>query len=164
MRVEVCDIDLKRCILHLAFNYLVKKGQRVRKDTKTHQDRYLAIDPVTCAMISEHLEVTRANLADFGLALPADAYVFSNDPKGVTPWNPDWATHKAGELAVAAGVKLNIKGLRHYTASLPTARGSVRFAQYRGTWAIAVAGLPPSGTTPILYRRLTGEPPPTSHN
>ena len=34
-----------------------------------------------------------------------------------TPWNPDWATHKASDLAAAAGVKLNIKGLRHYTAS-----------------------------------------------
>ena len=34
-----------------------------------------------------------------------------------SPWNPDWATHKASDLAAAAGVKLNIKGLRHYTAS-----------------------------------------------
>jgi len=36
---------------------------------------------------------------------------------GARPWNPDWATHKASDLAAAAGVKLNIKGLRHYTAS-----------------------------------------------
>jgi integrase len=51
------------------------------------------------------------------LELPKAAYVFSNDPAGANPWNPDWATHKASDLAVAAGVKLNIKGLRHYTAS-----------------------------------------------
>jgi hypothetical protein len=36
---------------------------------------------------------------------------------GANPWNPDWATHKASDLAAAADVKLNIKGLRHYTAS-----------------------------------------------
>ena len=36
---------------------------------------------------------------------------------GANPWNPDWATHNASDLAAAAGVKLNIKGLRHYTAS-----------------------------------------------
>jgi integrase len=50
--LQVCDIDLNNGSLHIAFNYLVKKGQRVRKDTKTHQDRHLAIDPVTCPMIA----------------------------------------------------------------------------------------------------------------
>jgi integrase len=68
-------------------------------------------------MIREHLDAVRASLADFDLDLPENSYIFSNDPNGVSPWNPDWATHKAGELAAAAGVKLNIKGLRHYTAS-----------------------------------------------
>jgi integrase len=121
-RGEVCalqvgDIDLEKGIIHIAFNYVVVGGRRVRKDTKTHQDRYLAIDPVTCAMIHEHLEATRAELGGLGLELPQDAYVFSNDPMGASPWDPDWATHKASDLAAAAGVKLNIKGLRHYTAS-----------------------------------------------
>ena len=96
---------------------VVVDGRRVRRDTKTHQDRYLAIDPVTCAMIREHLDVVRARLADVGVELHEDAYLFSNDPAGATPWNPDWASHKAHDLAAAAGVKLNIKGLRHYTAS-----------------------------------------------
>jgi integrase len=115
--LQVCDIDLENGNLHIAFNYVVCDGRRVRKDTKTHQDRHLAIDPVTCAMLRDHLDTIRAGLAAFGLELPKDAYVFSNDPSGANPWNPDWATHKASDLAAAAGVKLNIKGLRHYTAS-----------------------------------------------
>jgi len=115
--LQVRDIDLDNGVLHLAFNYVVVGGRRIRKDTKTHQDRYLAIDPVTCAMLREHLHATRAELAAVGLELPEDAYVFSNDPMGASPWNPDWATHKASDLSAAAGVKLNIKGLRHYTAS-----------------------------------------------
>jgi integrase len=115
--LQVRDINLDNGILHIAFNYVVVSGRRVRKDTKTHQDRYLAIDPVTCAMIREHLDAIRATLADVGLELPTDAYVFSNDPMGSSPWNPDWVTHRASDLAAAAGVKLNIKGLRHYTAS-----------------------------------------------
>jgi hypothetical protein len=89
-------------------------GQRVRKDTKTHQGRYLAIDPVTCALLGEHRGAIRAELAGMGLELPQDAYVFSNDPMGAVPWNPDWATHKVSELAAVAGVKLDIKALRHY--------------------------------------------------
>ena len=115
--LQVRDLDLNNGVLHVAFNYIVVDGRRVRKDTKTHQDRYLAIDPVTCAMLREHLEAIRAELAAVGLELPEYAYVFSNDPIGANPWNPDWATHKASDLAAAAGVKLNIKGLRHYTAS-----------------------------------------------
>ena len=67
--LQVRDIDLERGNLHIAFNYLVKNGQRVRKDTKTHQDRYLAIDPVTCAMLREHLDAIHFSLADFGLDL-----------------------------------------------------------------------------------------------
>ncbi len=115
--LQVCDVDLENGVLHLAYNYVVVGGRRVRKDTKTHQDRYLAIDPVTCAMLREHLDAIRAELAAFSLELPTDAYVFSNDPTGAKPWNPDWTTHKATDLAAAVGVKLNIKGLRHYTAS-----------------------------------------------
>jgi integrase len=115
--LQICDVDLDKGILHIAFNYVVVAGYRVRKDTKTHQDRYLAIDLVTCAMIREHLDTIRARLADVGVDLREDAYLFSNDPAGATPWNPDWVSHKARNLAATAGVKLNIKGLRHYTAS-----------------------------------------------
>ena len=83
--LQVGDIDLDQGILHIAFNYVVVGGRRVRKDTKTHQDRYLAIDPVTCTMIREHLDAIRAELAAVGLELPGDAYVFSNDPSGRQP-------------------------------------------------------------------------------
>ena len=82
--LQVCDVDLDKGILHIAFNYVVVDGRRVRKDTKTHQDRYLAIDPVTCAMIGEHLDAVRARLADVGVELPENAYVFSNDPGTTT--------------------------------------------------------------------------------
>jgi hypothetical protein len=38
-------LSVSRGLVHVAFNYLVRGGQRIRKDTKTHQDRWLAIDP-----------------------------------------------------------------------------------------------------------------------
>ena len=49
--LQIRDVDLDRALVHVAFNYVVRGGRRVRKDTKTHQDRWLAIDPVTCALI-----------------------------------------------------------------------------------------------------------------
>ena len=52
--VQVRDIDLDNGVLHVAFNYVVKGRRKVRKDTKTHQDRHIAIDPVTCALAALH--------------------------------------------------------------------------------------------------------------
>jgi integrase len=95
----------------------------VRKDTKTHQDRWLAIDPDTCTLITTHLDEIRAELTGLGVELRDDAYLFSNDPAHTRPWNPDWATHKVAEAAAADEVKLDIKGGRHYTASQLLAGG-----------------------------------------
>jgi integrase len=121
--LQIRDIDLDRGLVHIAFNYVVRGGQRVRKDTKTHQDRWLAIDPDTCTLIAKYLEEIRAELAAVGVELRDDAYLFSNDPAHSGPWNPDWATHKVAEAAIAAEVKLDIKGGRHYTASQLLAGG-----------------------------------------
>jgi integrase len=121
--VQVRDVDLDAAVLHVAYNYVVKGGRKVRKDTKTHQDRYLAIDPVTCTLVQEHLTAAEAALADTGVTLTQDAYLFSNQPANTRPWNPDWATHRVADLADAAGVELNIKAMRHYTASQLLAAG-----------------------------------------
>jgi len=121
--LQIRDIDLDRGLVHVAFNYVVRGGQRVRKDTKTHQDRWLAIDPDTCALIAAYLGETGAALAAVGAGLRNDAYLFSNDPAHARPWNPDWVTHQIAAAADAAGVKLDIKGGRHYTASQLLAGG-----------------------------------------
>ena len=121
--VQIRDIDLDNGWLHVAYNYVVKGGKKIRKDTKTHQDRYPAIDPVTCALIREHLAAAAAALAGTGVKLAPSAYLFSNHPANTQPWNPDWASHRVADLAAAAGAELNIKALRHYTASQLLAAG-----------------------------------------
>jgi integrase len=121
--VQIRDIDLENGVVHVAFNYVVKAGKKIRKDTKTHQDRHMAIDPVTCALIREHLAASTAALAGTGVKLTSSAYLFSNHPAHTSPWNPDWASHRVADLADAAGVELNIKALRHYTASQLLAAG-----------------------------------------
>jgi integrase len=109
--IQVCDIDLEHKLLHIAFNYLVKSGQKVRKDTKTHQDRWIALDETSCALIAESLAAASKVLAPVGLELAKDSYLFSNNPQHATPWNPDWASHQVSDLAEEAGVDLNIKKL-----------------------------------------------------
>ena len=121
--LQIRDIDLDQGLIHVAFNYVVKGGKKIRKDTKTHQDRWLAIDPDTCALIASYLDEVTAALAAVGVKLAADAYLFSNDPAHTRPWNPDWATHRISAAADAVGVDLDIKGGRHYTASQLLAAG-----------------------------------------
>ena len=121
--VQTADIDLSNGVVHIAFNYVVKAGHKLRKDTKTHQERHLAIDPVTCALIRETLDQTATALAAVGLTLASSAFLFSNDPAHAQPWNPDWVTHRVTDLARATGVSLDIKGMRHYAASQLLAAG-----------------------------------------
>jgi integrase len=127
-RGELCglqwdDIDLDARLVHVAFSYLVRNGQKQRKDTKTHQERSLAIDPVTVAVLAVRRQEVQELLSGVGVRPEPGAYVFSSDPLGATPWNPDWVTHKVAGVAEAAGVKLNIKALRHYSASQLLAGG-----------------------------------------
>jgi integrase len=127
-RGELCalqraDLDLPRGIIHIAHSYSVAGGAKVRKDTKTHQDRSLAIDEVTVTVLAECRQAVADQLAQVGIELPPGSYVFSPDALGERPWNPDWVTHKVAEMAGTAGVVLNIKALRQYSASQLLAGG-----------------------------------------
>lgn len=48
------------------------------------------------------------------------------------PWNPDWATHRIADSAVAAGTKLDIKRLRHYNASIDRRNTAARLGHSGG--------------------------------
>src|SRR5580658_9436530 len=83
--LQLCDIDLDRGVVHVAFNWVVRGRQRVRKDTKTHQDRWLAIDPDTCTLIASYLDEIRGELSAVGAELRDDGYLFSNEPAHSEP-------------------------------------------------------------------------------
>jgi hypothetical protein len=78
---------------------------------------------VTCALIQEAIDETTTALAAVGVTLAPSAFLFSNDPAHSRPWNPDWVSHRVCDLAQAAGADLDIKGIRHYTASQLLAAG-----------------------------------------
>jgi integrase len=75
-------------------------------------------------VLTGRVQEAKSHLADVGVVLHPNAYVFSPDVAGDSPWNPDWVTHKVAEVAVGAGVELNVKALRHYTASQLLAGGT----------------------------------------
>ena len=127
-RGELCalhwaDLDFQRGVVRIAHSYSVAGGTKARKDTKTHQDRSLAIDEITVTVLAERRQVLASELGKVGIELSPHSYVFSSDPLGERPWNPDWVTHKVAEIARTAAVTLNIKALRHYSASQLLAGG-----------------------------------------
>jgi DNA-binding transcriptional regulator YhcF (GntR family) len=161
--LQVCDVDLGNGVLHLAHNYIVVGGQRVRKDTKTHQDRYLAIDPVTCAMLREHLEAIRAELGGLGVECPRMRM-------------SSLTTRQARGPGIPIGLLTRPATWQPWPGSSSISRdcATTRPASYSrpgSTCAtpppvsvMAAAGPPRCGTMPTRYRRLTGEPPLTSHS
>ena len=161
--LQIRDTDLDRALVHVAFSYVVRGGQRIRKDTKTHQDRWLAIDPVTCALIESYLAQIKAELTAVGVELRDDAYVFSNDPAHARPWNPDWVSHRVADIAAGPGWNSTSKAAGTTPPASSWPAGSTCGTRPHAS-ATAAAARPPSGTTPTRSRRSTGAPPPTSRS
>ena len=71
--LQIRDIDLGRGLVHVAFNYVVRGGQRVRKDTKTHQDRSLGPGSGAGAPVRKAKPSYRFNVLRTGAACPMAA-------------------------------------------------------------------------------------------
>jgi len=98
-------------------NYLVRAGQRIEKDTKTGEERWVSLDPLTCDLFAGFFTRRRAAAEAAGVQVPPDAFVFSPDPLGAMPWNPDTMTHRYERYAAAVGIGSPLKELRHYSAT-----------------------------------------------
>ncbi|WP_181871514.1 tyrosine-type recombinase/integrase [Sphaerisporangium album] len=110
-------IDFEAQEIRITRNYLVKAGQQIEKDTKTGEGRRLSLDPLTCELLQEHLRRRETALNEAGVESTEDAFVFSPDPAGLRPWNPDTITHKYERYARATGIRSSLKELRHYSAT-----------------------------------------------
>ncbi len=97
--------------------YLDADGNLCEKDTKTHQQRRVALDPETLEVLREHRVRWLGRLRALGLALRPDAYLFSAAPDGRHGLRPDSVTQRYGRLAARLGIKTHIHELRHYSAT-----------------------------------------------
>jgi integrase len=86
-RGELCalrwsNVDVAAGELVIVRNLIVRGGQLVEKDTKTHAARRIALSDDSVALLAEHRRrcTERAQACDASLA--AGAYVFSFDPAG----------------------------------------------------------------------------------
>jgi hypothetical protein len=128
-RGEICslrwpDIDFDRGEVLIAGNVVrVPRQGLVRKDTKTHAKRRVAVGAGTLDLLRTHrVEQAKAALA-CGATLPADAYVFSHVPNGSAPIDPDGVSHRFLTLARRLGVKCRLHDLRHLMVTQLVAGG-----------------------------------------
>jgi integrase len=77
----------------------------------------VSLDPLTCELFAEHFRRRRGTLGAMGMTVPTDAFVFSPDPAGAQPWNPDTMTHRYERYAAWVGISSSLKELRHYSAT-----------------------------------------------
>lgn len=117
------SIESDRGLLRFASNYVVRRGERRLKGTKTGEERLLSLDTLTVEVLQGFRLGREADLAPAGLTLPPEAFVFSPDPVGARPWHPDHFTHTYRSLANELGIQEPLKNLRHFNATQLLAAG-----------------------------------------
>lgn len=121
-RGEICGlrwrhIDLDSGVLHME-KAIGQDGTEVwEKNTKTHQDRRIVLDPDTVELLTEHWERCAARARDLGFELSRDAFVFSQHPDGSAPLRPASVTQRYRRLVHSLGLDTHLHALRHYSAT-----------------------------------------------
>jgi integrase len=128
-RGEVCALrenrfDFTRQQVRVSANYIVKQGNRIEKAPKAGEGRVLSLDLLTCELLRERFQRRRAEARALGVRVPEDAFAFSPDLAGRTPWNPDTMTHRYRQYARRVGITSALKELRHYSATQLLAAGT----------------------------------------
>jgi integrase len=127
-RGELCalrwhDVDFDAQILTIARNYVEFGRYRVHKDTKTHQQRRIALSPESVAVLRAHLQRAAARADAIGAELPPDAFIFSYALDCSRPMLPGTVTKKYARQAGALGIESHLHELRHYSATELLAAG-----------------------------------------
>jgi integrase len=109
-RGELCalrwgSVDLEAAELLILRNLFQAAGRLVKKDTKTHAARRLALSADSVALLDEHRRRCAERAEARGVRLSEDAYVFSFDPAGRQPMHPDSVTHRFSRLAKQLGLR-----------------------------------------------------------
>lgn len=92
-------------------------GELREKDTKTHQQRRVVLDPETVAVLDDHRRLAEELASACGHAAPTEGYVFSPDPDGRRPLHPDTVSQRYKRMADRLRIETTLKNLRHYRAT-----------------------------------------------
>jgi integrase len=141
------DLDLEAGEVVVGHNVVHEKGLPdgyVRKRTKSRHgdDRPLALDDRTVALLRGHRTRREARAREWGGELAADAFVFSVDEAGRRPLRVDSMTRRFGELARKLGHGYTLYGFRHFMATqLGAVATTATIRERMGHGSLAVTGI-----------------------
>jgi hypothetical protein len=127
-RGELCALtwdrlDPKTGILQIRTSIAQDNGRTWEKDTKTHQQRRIALDAQTLELLRVYRDRRRQAASDFGIELAHEARLFSRDPDGRSWLLPDSVSQRYAKMCRRLGWDMNIHQLRHYSATELVAAG-----------------------------------------
>src|SRR5664279_1320827 len=127
-RGELCGlrwshVDLGGAVLTLRRSIAQHGGEVWEKDTKTHQQRRVALDPETVAVLAEHWDRCAARAVEVGRELGPDAFVFSLAPDSSTHLQPSAVTHRYTQQVASQAIDTTLHKLRHFNATELIAAG-----------------------------------------
>jgi integrase len=127
-RGELCAlswdrVDFAAGVLWIKSSIAQDAGRTWAKDTKSHQQRRIALDAPTLELLRLYRERCRARAAALGLELADDARLFSRDPDGRSWLLPDSVSQRYDRMCRRLGWDMNIHQLRHYSATELVAAG-----------------------------------------
>lgn len=123
LRWSHVELDPERAVLWLRRAISHSAEGWIEEDLKTHQQRRVALDLETAAVLTEHRDRCRARAAALDLSLDKDAFVFSPQLDGSRFLAPSSPTQRYDRLAKRLDVETTFHKLRHYSATELIAAG-----------------------------------------
>ncbi|ODU02804.1 MAG: hypothetical protein ABS81_16340 [Pseudonocardia sp. SCN 72-86] len=127
-RGELCairwsDIDLDEGVLSLRRSIMQDQTRTVEKDTKTHHQRRLTLDPETVALLRDHRRRRVEQCDALGVEFDGRSFLFSLDPAGRTSLVPGSVSQRYSRMTARLGIDSHLHCLRHYSATELIAAG-----------------------------------------
>jgi DNA-binding transcriptional regulator YhcF (GntR family) len=115
MRWDLLDLD--RSVLTIRSS-IAQQGTRTwEKATKTHQQRRIALDDNTVALLRAYREQCEQNALTIDTTLASDSRIFSGSVDHSTWLRPSSVSNRYARMCNRLGWDMNIHQLRHYSAT-----------------------------------------------
>jgi integrase/DNA-binding transcriptional regulator YhcF (GntR family) len=127
-RGELCALrldltDLRQAVLSIKTSIGQDGAATWEKDTKTHQQRRIALDEATVTLLRAYRDRCAADAQDLDVKIAPHGRLFSPEPDHGTWIKPSTVTQRYHRMCTRLGWDMHLHQLRHYSATELIAAG-----------------------------------------